>query len=113
MAELTPLLMTVPVCCLAGYFLWLLLVRVPQPPELPLSKFRDEWGLLVLCWFLATAGLVGSLVTGYLDRARASPGQNLLYLQDQLWRQTRREQGRLNRWLVAARLRGQRRKEKA
>jgi hypothetical protein len=46
-----------------------------------------------------------------LGRRRAPTEENLLYLQDQLWQQTRHEQATLNRWLVWARLRWQRRKE--
>jgi hypothetical protein len=34
-----------------------------------------------------------------------------LLLQDTLWLETRREQGRINRWLAWARLRSRRRKE--
>lgn len=113
MAELTPLLSAVPVCCAAAYFSWLVLARVPPPEEVQLSRLHGEWGLLILCWLVGVTGAAASVVTGYLDRARATPEENLLFLQDQLWRETRREQSRLNRWLVWARLRGQRRKEKA
>jgi hypothetical protein len=115
MAELMPVVLAAPVCCAVGYTLWMFLVQLPppQPDEMQLSRLHDEWGLLVLCWVVGVAGAVGSVVTGYLERARATPEESLLYLQDQLWRETRREQGRLNRWLVWSRLRGQRRKEKA
>ena len=47
----------------------------------------------------------------YLHQARAGPAASLLYLQDQLWQQTRREQNRINRWLTAARLWWQKKKE--
>src|SRR5262249_35161929 len=52
-----------------------------------------------------------SAVLGYLRSLQAPPADNFLYLQDQLWRQTRGEQSLLNRWLTWARLRLQRRKE--
>jgi hypothetical protein len=112
-AGLMPVVLAAPVCCAVGYTLWMFLVQVPVPEEVQLSRLHYEWGLLVLCWAVGVAGAVGSVVTGYLERARATPEESLLYLQDQLWLETRREQGRLNRWLVWSRLRGQRRKEKA
>jgi hypothetical protein len=39
-----------------------------------------------------------------------SPEEAALYLQDELWRQTRREQARLNRWLAWAEKREARRR---
>jgi hypothetical protein len=48
----------------------------------------------------------------YANQVRAHPAEHVIYLQDQLWRETRREQGRVNRWLTWARLRAQRREEK-
>jgi len=56
---------------------------------------------------LAVAGITAS----YVRLASATPEESLLYLQDQSWRHTRREQGNLNRWLTWARLRVQRKKE--
>ncbi len=48
----------------------------------------------------------------YSNQVRARGAENVMYLQDQLWRETRREQSRVNRWLTWARLRAQRRKER-
>jgi hypothetical protein len=56
--------------------------------------------------------LVFRAVLGYVNQCRAARAESLLFLQDQLWRETRREQSRANRWLTWARLRAQRRKEK-
>jgi hypothetical protein len=110
--ELVALAVAVPAWCALGYFLWVALARTPPPPDWPANQLRGEWGLLVLCWALAVGGMAGAAFLGYLGRARATPDQSLLFLQDQLWRQTRREQSRINRWLVWARLRGQRRRER-
>jgi len=55
----------------------------------------------------------GSAVLAYARQASATPEEALLYLQDQVWRDTRCEQSRINRWLVWARLRWQRRKERS
>jgi hypothetical protein len=48
----------------------------------------------------------------YSNSVRAQRAENVLYLQDQLWRETRREQSRLNRWLAWARFRARRREER-
>ncbi len=66
---------------------------------------------LSLIWAgLALLAAVGTAVS-YVWWATATPEESLLYLQDQCWRMTRREQGLLNRWLMWTRLRAQRKKE--
>jgi hypothetical protein len=73
----------------------------------PRLGLRPEvWRALLVVWALALAFAVVSVVIGYLRQARAAPEESLLYLQDQVWRETRREQGLVNRWLSWARLRG-------
>jgi hypothetical protein len=72
----------------------------------------EVWRVLLIAWvLLAVLGVVG-IVGGYARLNAATLAESLLYLQDQLWRATRREQGSLNRWLGWARLRAQRRREK-
>ncbi len=70
------------------------------------------WRLLILFWLLALGLLLTSALLAYLKQALASAESSLIYLQDQLWRQTRREQSRINRWLVGVRLRRQRKEER-
>jgi hypothetical protein len=96
-----------------GFILWTALARLTRPTGLFVSEGERKIARIVfVCWLggmllaLAAAGL------GYLSRRRASPEESLLYLQDQLWRETRHEQDVLNRWLVWRRLRAQRRREK-
>jgi hypothetical protein len=73
----------------------------------------EVWRGLLIAWvILAVLGVVG-IAGGYARQNAATPEESLLYLQDQLWRGTRREQGSLNRWLTWARLRAQRRREKS
>jgi hypothetical protein len=87
------------------FWQWLIVQRPRLGFEVPF------WRGLVLFW-LVSMGLVLTLaVLAYLAQAGAGPEANAIYLQDQLWQQTRREQSRINRWLTWARLRGQRRKE--
>lgn len=77
----------------------------------PLGMPREVWRVLRFAWAILAVLAVTGIVTSYLRRATASPEESLLYLQDQCWRHTRREQGSLNRWLTWARLRAQRKKE--
>jgi hypothetical protein len=84
--------------------LWAVLSQWPPP----WGFGRRAWVLLVLAWSgLAVVGMAFA-VAGWQRMDRACPEEALMYLQDQLWRETRREQSRLNRWLVWARLRRQR-----
>jgi hypothetical protein len=87
---------------------WVILSAVPPP----LSMSRELWRglLLIFTVGLATAILAGAVA--YLGWITATPEEHLLFLQDQTWRETRREQNQINRWLTWARLRAQRRKEK-
>jgi hypothetical protein len=87
---------------------WLVLSVIPAPLEMVPGEWRGV--LLIFVVGLTTALLGGAAV--YLDWLTATPTEHLLFLQDQAWRETRREQNQINRWLTWARLRGQRRKEK-
>jgi hypothetical protein len=87
---------------------WVLLAT-RQPP---LDFSRWEWQAVVIIWLSCVIAGAAWVATGYLRWQQASPEESLLYLQDQLWRQTRREQSRLNRWLVWYRLRRQRRQRR-
>ncbi|HEY7327322.1 MAG TPA: hypothetical protein VH592_06780 [Gemmataceae bacterium] len=79
--------------------------------ETPLSLTPEVWRMLRLVWaWLAVLAVVG-IATSYLRQASATPEESLMFLQDQCWRQTRREQSNLNRWLTWARVRAQRKKE--
>jgi hypothetical protein len=112
-AELVWLLIILSICTATGFFLWLALDRIPPPNDLLLDEDRVQWRLLVVAYLIVLCGACGSVLIGYVARARATPTQNMLYLHDQLWRETRIEQDRANRWLVWARSREQRRKEKS
>ena len=86
---------------------WLALTAAEPPLYMSAGLWRGL--LLVFLVGLTTAVLAGA--AAYLHWAAAAPEEHLLYLQDQLWRETRREQNRINRFLTWARLRAQQRKE--
>jgi len=73
--------------------------------------WEGAWRLVLVVCVGVVGLLLASTAFGYLRRLRAPVAENLLYLQDQLWRATRGEQSLLNRWLTWARLRAQKRKE--
>jgi hypothetical protein len=65
---------------------------------------------MLLVWLLGLVFLVASALLSYLAQGRARPEEAALVLQDEAWRETSREQRRIQRWRVWARRR-QRRKE--
>jgi RsiW-degrading membrane proteinase PrsW (M82 family) len=69
------------------------------------------WRTVALAWLVGVSFLVVAGLLGYFGRARMHRGEALQFLQDTLWRETRREQSRINRWLVWARWRRPERKE--
>jgi hypothetical protein len=64
-------------------------------------------------WLLGGGVLLASLLLNHLLFRRQSPEEAALFLQDMVWKETRREQRRLNRWLAWARLRQEKRKERS
>ncbi|HBI41647.1 MAG TPA: hypothetical protein DDY78_02170 [Planctomycetales bacterium] len=93
---------------LAVSLFWLVLSVIPAPIDMASGEWRGV--LLIFVVGLTTAVLGGA--AAYLNWFTATPTEHLLFLQDQAWRETRREQNQINRWLTWARLRRQRRKEK-
>ena len=107
--ELPMLTTTAGVWAVGVSLLWLLLGAA----EPPLNVSQGLWrGLLLIFLVGTTAGVLGG-AAAYLHWVTARPEEHLLYLQDQAWRETRREQNRINRFLTWARLRAQRRKEQS
>jgi hypothetical protein len=99
----------------AGYLLWKALERATPPRGGGAGgepAALGEWRLLILMWVVIGLGVPVAVAWGYLNRALASPTQNLLCLQDELWAETMSEQGRANRLLTRGRLRKLPRKEK-
>jgi len=89
-------------CAALALLGWLLLQSMAPHLDLP----QRLWQAIVLVWRAVSALALGSAATGYLRRAGAGPEESVLYLQDQLWRDLRREQGEVERWTAWRRLRG-------
>jgi hypothetical protein len=66
---------------------------------------------ILLAWAVGAAGMVAGALLAQWRRRTMTPAEAELLLQDVLWRETRREQRRLQRWLAWSRLRRARRKE--
>jgi hypothetical protein len=105
--EVAALVLAVPALAGLAVALWSW-VRDREPP----LDF-EEWGgqALVLLWVVGGGTLVVAGLLRYLAQRRLTPDEAAMYLQDQMWRETRREQRRLNRWLAWAWLRRRRREE--
>lgn len=111
-SEVTVLLLTLPLWVAVAFLIWLLLPEDSYFSDTPLGITSPRlWRLMVLVLLAAPVLGLFSVLGRYRALTRASPEESLLFLQDQVWRATRREQSRLNRWLVWARRRAQRRKE--
>jgi hypothetical protein len=103
--EAAVLLVLVPVPALLAQACWLALARQWSIFGLPPTVGR----LLLLVWVLAVGGFVVAGLLGHWRTRQMTVEEGELFLQDTLWRETRREQRRLNRWLAWWELR--RRKE--
>jgi hypothetical protein len=106
--EMIALVIAAAAWAVAVSLFWLVLSVFPAPLELSHGLWR---GLLLIFSVGLTTAVLGA-AAAYVNWLTTSPTEHLLFLQDQAWRETRREQNQINRWLTWARLRGQRRKEK-
>jgi hypothetical protein len=109
--EIFTLLSAAPAFVLVAYVIEVYLFFDKDPPDWIRPLDRSVWRALLLAWWGGLALVVLHGFLSYLGRAQASRQESLLYLQDQLWRETCGEQRRLNRWIAWARLRKQRKEE--
>src|SRR5262249_50680176 len=99
--EIKRLLWTLPLWAVLAQLLW----RVVQGGQGNPGLRAPVWHAVLLAWLLGLTGYVVASVIGYWQRRHMSVEQATLFLQDQLWAETRREQRRLNRWLAWGRRR--------
>lgn len=95
-AELVGLIFPVPICALLAEFAALLL---KQHWTLLDVKPREQQSLVV-AWTLLAALFLGAQAFRYWKRLQMDHVSAQLLLQDVLWQETRREQRRINRWIV-------------
>jgi hypothetical protein len=69
----------------------------------PLDIRPAAWRLAVVVWVVGGVLLLAAEAIGYFGLRRQSREEAALFLQDQLWRETRGEQRRINRWRAWAR----------
>jgi hypothetical protein len=87
-------LVAVALATAAAFGLWTTVRQV----RAPLGIHPPPWRLALVVWVVGGVLLVAGGVIGYLGLRRQSPEEAALFLQDQLWRETRGEQRRINRW---------------
>jgi hypothetical protein len=107
--EYAVLLLALPACGVLAALFWAWLQRQDTALEID----RSAWQGILVLWLLGGGVLVAAALLRYLALRRQTPTEATLYLQDVVWRETRREQRRLNRWLAWAWLRRRRREEEA
>lgn len=101
MREIGVLVVVLPLAALAAQLAWAALASSRELFELPLSLSR----MLRLAWTLVPGMLVVAAVFGVWRRRHMNPEAAALVLQDTLWRETRGEQRRLERWAAWQKLR--------
>lgn len=109
--EMAILGLALPVWTGLSVLIWTWMTENEMEEALPLDMPRELWRGLRLAWLGLTLLAAAGIIANYRRLTSATMEECLLYLQDQCWRHTRREQSILNRWLTWARLRAQRKKE--
>jgi hypothetical protein len=107
--EIVLLVICLPPCVLLATWTWSMLPDDLSALGLP----PPVWRLVIFIWLLSLGTMAARLLLGSLawDRRGRTRQEAVMFLQDTLWRETRREQRRLHRWLAWGRLRADRRKE--
>jgi hypothetical protein len=103
--EVVGLLLALPACGGLAYLFWSWL----RGQETELEILDSAWQGVLVLWLLGGGVLAAAGLLRYLALRRMTPAEAAQYLQDVLWRETHREQRRLNRWLAWAWLRRGRR----
>jgi len=99
--ELRSLLAPLPLWIGLGWLCWQWLKR----RETDLDIDNRMWRLMLFSWLAGLVFLVAASLIRYLAQTQARPEEAALVLQEAVWRETSREQRRIQRWLVWGRLR--------
>jgi hypothetical protein len=96
------LLLSLPLWAGLAQVVWPLLPRTVGNPGL----IGPVWRVVAFLWLVGGIGLIMASAFDYAYRRRMSKEEATLYLQDLLWRETRGEQRRINRWFAWGRIKG-------
>lgn len=94
--EIAWLLAMLPIWAVAAQLVWALIPKDREPLAIPLRLAQT----LLLYWLLAMGYVVVRAMLTFWKHRAHDPATAQLFLQDALWRDTRGEQRRLNRWLA-------------
>ncbi|MCC6417136.1 MAG: hypothetical protein IT429_02685 [Gemmataceae bacterium] len=94
--EVAWLLLALPVPALLAQLVWMILDRPWDILGLPWQLGR----VLLVLWALAVGGFVVTGLVGHWRTRRMTAAEGALFLQDVVWRETRREQRQVNQWVA-------------
>jgi hypothetical protein len=95
--ELGQALLALPTAAIVAQIVWFLLMRMPAR-----LRWREVWPFIVAVWILAIVFAVVGGAFAWWRRQQMTVEEATLFLQDQLWQDTRRDQRRVARWLAWA-----------
>ncbi|MGF1583457.1 MAG: hypothetical protein ACFCD0_29405 [Gemmataceae bacterium] len=95
-------LLSVPTCVGIGLFLWPRLMFLPDTFELERNAplLGRVISIVIFCLGLMVWVFILGNLLKYWQRSSAPPEETAMFLQDVLWRETRREQRRINQWVA-------------
>lgn len=94
--EFVVLVLELAACVALAVLVW---DRLPADRD-DLEMDPALWRCLILAWLIGVPTLVAGSLLVHLGRLRQTRAEAELALQDEFWRETRREQRRLGRWLA-------------
>lgn len=94
--EIAQFVLALPLWAILGQAAWLV---VAQPWTLTVFPVRLH-RLIAFAWLLIVGAVVVGTILAHWRRRQMDPEAAALYLQDTLWKETRREQRRTFRWLA-------------
>jgi len=93
-------LLCLPLWAFVGQLLWIVLA----PPRNVVGLAPGPVRVILCAWAVGLGILITTGMLNLWRRRQNRPEVAALFLQDVLWKETRREQRRLNRWLAWSRL---------
>ncbi len=93
-------LLCLPLWVLVAQLLWTVLA----PPRILVGLAPGPVRIILGAWLVGLGVFISTALLNLWRRRQSPPAVATLVLQDILWRETRREQRRLNRWLAWSRL---------